>query len=215
MRVSPSLLSANFACLEKDIDMIDKSQAEYIHIDIMDGVFVPNITFAFPVMKAINKLSDKMLDVHMMIVNPQNYIQEVKDCGGDIMTVHYEACTHLHRVLQLIKAAGMKAGVAINPATPVCMLSEIINDVDVVCVMSVNPGFAAQKFIPNALNKVRELRELITAKGSKALIEVDGGINDETGKMVAEAGADILVAGNYVFSADDCQEAIAKLHNLD
>ncbi|MGM9813124.1 MAG: ribulose-phosphate 3-epimerase [Muribaculaceae bacterium] len=198
----------------KDIEIIDKSEAKYVHIDVMDGVFVPNISFAFPIMKAVKKVTDKPLDVHLMIVEPQNYIKEVKKCGGSIMTVHYEACTHLHRVIQQIKAEGMKAGVAINPATPVAMLSEVINDLDVVCVMSVNPGFAAQKFIDNAVNKVKELKMLIEQKGAHALIEVDGGINADTGKLVAEAGADILVAGNYVFNDSDPESAISKLHSL-
>lgn len=214
MIVSPSILSANFGYLAKDIEIVDKSEAGYVHIDVMDGVFVPNITFAFPVMKAVKEVTDKPLDVHLMIVEPQNFIKEVKKCGGDIMTVHYEACTHLHRVIQQIKAEGMKAGVAINPATPVAMLTEVINDLDVVCVMSVNPGFAAQKFIGNAVNKVKELKMLIEQKGAHALIEVDGGINAETGRLVAEAGADIVVAGNYVFSDSDPKSAISRLHSL-
>ena len=214
MIVSPSILSANFGYLAKDIEIVDKSEAGYVHIDVMDGVFVPNITFAFPIMKAVKEVTDKPLDVHLMIVEPQNFIKEVKKCGGDIMTVHYEACTHLHRVIQQIKAEGMKAGVAINPATPVAMLTEVINDLDVVCVMSVNPGFSGQKFIGNAVNKVRELKALIERKGSQALIEVDGGINAETGKLVAEAGADIVVAGNYVFSNSNPESAIATLNSL-
>lgn len=214
MIVSPSILSADFGYLAKDIEIIDKSEAKYVHIDVMDGVFVPNISFAFPIMKAVKKVTDKPLDVHLMIVEPQNFIKEVKKCGGGIMTVHYEACTHLHRVIQQIKAEGMKVGVAINPATPVAMLSEVINDLDVVCVMSVNPGFAAQKFIDNAVNKVKELKMLIEQKGAHALIEVDGGINADTGKLVAEAGADILVAGNYVFNDSDPESAISKLHSL-
>lgn len=180
----------------------------------MDGVFVPNITFAFPIMKSIRPLTSKKLDVHLMIVEPQKFIQEVKNFGGDIMTVHFETCTHLHRVVQQIKSAGMKAGVAINPSTPVCLLSEIINDIDVVCVMSVNPGFAAQKFIENTVNKVKDLKELIQRKGSNALIEVDGGINSKTGKLVADVGADIVVAGNSIFNAECPKEAIAILHSL-
>ena len=187
MIVSPSLLSADFSNLAKDVAIVDKSKAEYIHVDVMDGVFVPNITFAFPVMKSVDKLSDKIMDVHLMIVEPQKFISEVKKCGGDIMTVHYEACTHLHRVIQQIKDAGMKAGAAINPSTPVNLLSEVIADLDLVCIMSVNPGFAAQKFIANSVNKIKELKQLIKEKGSHALIEVDGGINLETGKLVAEA----------------------------
>ena len=214
MIVSPSLLSADFGYLAKEVEMLDKSEAEYLHIDVMDGVFVPNISFAFPVMKCIDRLSDKILDVHLMIVEPHKYIDEVKKCGGDIMTVHYEACTHIHRTIQQIKDAGMKAGVALNPGTPVCLLSEVIADLDMVCIMSVNPGYGGQKFIENAVNKVREAKELIAKKGSKALIQVDGGINVETGKLVAEAGADIVVAGSYVFSSPDPIEAVRLLHNL-
>lgn len=214
MIVSPSLLSADFGYLAKELEMLDKSEAEYLHIDVMDGVFVPNISFAFPVMKCIDRLSDKILDVHLMIVEPHKYIDEVKKCGGDIMTVHYEACTHIHRTIQQIKDAGMKAGVALNPGTPVCLLSEIIADLDMVCIMSVNPGYSGQKFIENAVNKVREAKELIVKKGSKALIQVDGGINVETGKLVADAGADIVVAGSYVFSSPDPIEAVRLLHNL-
>lgn len=214
MIVSPSILSADFGYLAKDVEIIDKSEAGYVHVDVMDGVFVPNISFAFPIMKAVKALTNKPMDVHLMIVEPQKFIKEVKNCGGDIMTVHYEACTHLHRVIQQIKAEGMKAGVAITPATPVGLLSEVINDLDVVCVMSVNPGFSGQKFIGNAVNKVRELKALIKRKGSQALIEVDGGINAETGKLVAEAGADIVVAGNYVFSNSNPESAIATLNSL-
>ena len=214
MIVSPSILSADFGYLAKDVEIIDKSEAGYVHVDVMDGVFVPNISFAFPIMKAVKALTNKPMDVHLMIVEPQKFIKEVKNCGGDIMTVHYEACTHLHRVIQQIKAEGMKAGVAITPATPVGLLSEVINDLDVVCVMSVNPGFSGQKFIGNAVNKVRELKSLIERKGSQALIEVDGGINAETGKLVAEAGADIVVAGNYVFSNSNPESAIATLNSL-
>ena len=214
MIVSPSLLSADFSNLAKDVAIVDKSKAEYIHVDVMDGVFVPNITFAFPVMKSVDKLSDKIMDVHLMIVEPQKFISEVKKCGGDIMTVHYEACTHLHRVIQQIKDAGMKAGVAINPSTPVNLLSEVIADLDLVCIMSVNPGFAAQKFIANSVNKIKELKQLIKEKGSHALIEVDGGINLETGKLVAEAGADVVVAGSFVFGSSDPTETIAQLQAL-
>lgn len=214
MIVSPSLLSADFSNLAKDVAIVDKSKAEYIHVDVMDGVFVPNITFAFPVMKSVDKLSDKIMDVHLMIVEPQKFISEVKKCGGDIMTVHYEACTHLHRVIQQIKDAGMKAGAAINPSTPVNLLSEVIADLDLVCIMSVNPGFAAQKFIANSVNKIKELKQLIKEKGSHALIEVDGGINLETGKLVAEAGADVVVAGSFVFGSSDPVEPIAQLQAL-
>ena len=214
MIVSPSLLSADFSNLAKDVAIVDKSKAEYIHVDVMDGVFVPNITFAFPVMKSVDKLSDKIMDVHLMIVEPQKFISEVKKCGGDIMTVHYEACTHLHRVIQQIKDAGMKAGAAINPSTPVNLLSEVIADLDLVCIMSVNPGFAAQKFIANSVNKIKELKQLIKEKGSHALIEGDGGISLESGKLVAEAGADVVVAGSFVFGSSDPVETIAQLQAL-
>lgn len=214
MIVSPSLLSADFGNLNKDLEMINNSEAEMLHIDIMDGVFVPNISFGFPVLKYVQKGCKKPLDVHLMIVEPQKFIQEVKDCGAEIMNVHYEACTHLHRVVQQIKAAGMKAGVTLNPSTPVCLLKDIINELDLVLLMSVNPGFGGQKFIPQILNKVRELRELIKESGSHALIEVDGGVNDKTGEQLRDAGADILVAGNYVFKAENPLEAIHTLHVL-
>lgn len=214
MIVSPSLLSADFGNLNRDLEMINSSEAEMLHIDIMDGVFVPNISFGFPVLKYVQKTCKKPLDVHLMIVEPQKFIQEVKDCGAEIMNVHYETCTHLHRVIQQIKAAGMKAGVTLNPATPVCLLRDIITEVDLVLLMSVNPGFGGQKFIPQTLNKVRELRALIEETGSNALIEVDGGVNDKTGEQLRDAGADILVAGNYVFKAEDPHAAIHSLHVL-
>jgi ribulose-phosphate 3-epimerase len=214
MIVSPSLLSADFGNLNKDLEMINTSEAQLLHIDIMDGVFVPNISFGFPVLKYVQQTCKKPLDVHLMIVEPQKFIQEVKDCGAEIMNVHYETCTHLHRVVQQIKAAGMKAGVTLNPATPVCVLRDIITEVDLVLLMSVNPGFGGQKFIPQTLNKVRELRALIEETGSKALIEVDGGVNDKTGEQLRDAGADILVAGNYVFKAEDPHAAIQSLYIL-
>ncbi len=214
MIVSPSLLSADFGNLNKDLEMINNSEAEMLHIDIMDGVFVPNISFGFPVLKYVQKTCKKPLDVHLMIVEPQKFIQEVKDCGAEIMNVHYETCTHLHRVIQQIKAAGMKAGVTLNPATPVCLLRDIITELDLVLLMSVNPGFGGQKFIPQTLSKVIELKELINSTKSHALIEVDGGVNDITGAALSNAGADILVAGNYVFKAENPQEAIHKLHIL-
>ena len=214
MIVSPSLLSADFGNLNKDLEMINASEAEMLHIDIMDGVFVPNISFGFPVLKYVQKTCKKPLDVHLMIVEPQKFIQEVKDCGAEIMNVHYETCTHLHRVVQQIKAAGMKAGVTLNPATPVCLLRDIITELDLVLLMSVNPGFGGQKFIPQTLNKVRELKALIEETGSHALIEVDGGVNDKTGEQLRDAGADILVAGNYVFKAEDQLAAIHSLHIL-
>ena len=214
MIVSPSLLSADFGNLNKDLEMINNSEAQLLHIDIMDGVFVPNISFGFPVLEYVKKTCKKPLDVHLMIIEPQKFIQEVKDCGAEIMNVHYETCTHLHRVVQQIKAAGMKAGVTLNPATPVCVLRDIVADLDLVLLMSVNPGFGGQKFIPQTLSKVRELRKLIEETGSKALIEVDGGVNDKTGAELRDAGADILVAGNYVFKAEDPQAAIHSLYIL-
>lgn len=214
MIVSPSLLSADFGNLNRDLEMINNSEAQMLHIDIMDGVFVPNISFGFPVLEYVKKTCKKPLDVHLMIVEPQKFIKEVKDCGAEIMNVHYETCTHLHRVIQQIKAAGMKAGVTLNPATPVCVLRDIICELELVLLMSVNPGFGGQKFIPHTLNKVRELRTLIKETGSNALIEVDGGVNDKTGAELRDAGADILVAGNYVFKAENPLEAIQSLYIL-
>ena len=214
MIVSPSLLSADFAHLAEDLEMINKSNAQMLHLDVMDGVFVPNISFGFPVIKYVQQYCTKPLDVHLMIIEPQKFVNEVRDCGAEIMNVHYEACTHLNRVVQQIHNAGMRAGVTLNPATPVCMLRDIITEVELVLLMSVNPGFGGQAFIPGTLNKVRELRDLIIDTGSKALIEVDGGVNATTGAQLKEAGADILVAGNYVFKAQDPQEAIDTLCNL-
>ena len=214
MLVSPSLLSADFGNLNKDLEMINASKADMLHLDVMDGVFVPNISFGFPVMKYVQKACNKPLDVHLMIVEPQKFVNEVKDCGAEIMNVHYEVCLHLNRVVQQIKNAGMKAGVTLNPATPVCMLQDIVADVDLVLLMSVNPGFGGQKFIGNTLNKVKELRELITKRNSKALIEVDGGVNLETGKLLKEAGADMLVAGNFVFKSEDPLMRIKELSEL-
>ncbi len=214
MLVSPSLLSADFGNLARDIDMINRSDAHMLHLDVMDGVFVPNISFGFPVMKYVQKLCNKPLDVHLMIVEPQKFVSEVRDCGAEIMNVHYEVCPHLNRVVQQIKNAGMRAGVTLNPATPVCLLRDIVAELDLVLLMSVNPGFGGQKFIPQTLNKVRELRTLIAETGSKAIIEVDGGVNAETGAQLAEAGADMLVAGNYVFKAPDPMAAITTLAHL-
>lgn len=214
MKVSPSLLSADFGNLAKDIDMVNRSSADLLHLDVMDGVFVPNISFGFPVIKYVQKLSQKPLDVHLMIVEPQKFINEVRDCGATIMTVHQEACVHLNRVVQQIHDAGMQAGVSLNPATPVAMLKDIICDVDLVLLMSVNPGFGGQKFIVQTMNKVRELRQLIALNGSNAQIEIDGGVNDVTGAQLAQAGADILVAGSYVFGADNPIKTIEGLKNM-
>lgn len=212
--VSPSLLSADFGQLNRDIDMLNESDASYLHIDVMDGVFVPNISFGFPVIKYIQKAAQKPLDVHLMIVDPGRYINQVRDCGADIMNVHFEACTHLHRVIQQIKQAGMKAAVTLNPATPIAMLQDIICDIDMVLLMSVNPGFGGQSFIMNTIEKTRRLRKLISASGSNALIEIDGGINDKTGADVVKAGADVLVAGNYIFTAPDPKATITRLAEL-
>ena len=214
MIVSPSLLSADFCNLAADIDMINRSEAELLHLDIMDGVFVPNISFGFPVIKNLKNICTKGLDVHLMIVEPQKFIKEVKDAGAEYMNVHYEACLHLSRVIQQIKEAGMKAGVTLNPATPVAVLEDVICDIDMALIMSVNPGFGGQKFIPNSVKKVRQLRDLIAKSGSNALIEVDGGVNEETGRMLKDAGADILVAGNYVFKAENPLQRISTLKNL-
>lgn len=214
MIVSPSLLSADFAHLGEDVEMLNRSEADWIHCDVMDGVFVPNISFGFPVIKAVSQLTTKPLDVHLMIVNPQNYVSQTRDCGAAIMNVHQEACTHLHRTVQAIKAAGMKAAVTINPATPVVMLEDIIEEVDMVLLMSVNPGFGGQSFIENTLKKVKQLRALIDQSSSRALIEVDGGVNERTGALLAQAGADALVAGNYVFKSPEPLAAISSLKNL-
>jgi len=212
--VAPSLLSADFGHLDRDVEMLNRSEADYMHIDVMDGVFVPNISFGFPVIKYIQRTARKPLDVHLMIVDPQRYVTQVRDCGASIMNVHYEACTHLHRVVQQIKQAGMKAAVTLNPATPVCLLEDIITDLDMVLLMSVNPGFGGQTFIPNTIKKVTQLHKLIETSKSAATIEVDGGINDITGAAVVSAGADILVAGNYVFASENPTETISRLHRL-
>lgn len=213
-KVSPSLLSADFGNLNRDIEMLDSSEAAMLHIDVMDGVFVPNISFGFPVMQAINRKARKPLDVHLMIVQPERYVSQVRDCGAKIMCVHYEACTHLNRLVNQIRQAGMKPAVALNPSTPVAMLEDIIDDLDMVLIMSVNPGFAAQKFIPGTLKKIKQLREMIAAHGVNVEIEVDGGINLETGRAVVDAGADIVVAGNFVFKAPEPVKAISDLSAL-
>ncbi len=214
MIVAPSLLAADFARLADDIDMIEQSQAQWIHCDVMDGVFVPNISFGFPVIKAIRSISDMPLDVHLMIVDPGRYVGAVRDCGATMMNVHYEACTHLHRVIQSIHGAGMKAAVSLNPATPVSMLRDIIYDLDMVLLMSVNPGFGGQHFIDHTLVKIAELKSMIDDAGSDTLIEVDGGINADTGALAAQAGVDVLVAGSAVFNAKDPLAEIATLAAL-
>lgn len=214
MLVSPSLLSADFGNLKPDLEMINRSEADYLHLDVMDGVFVPNISFGFPVMKAVSKLCTKPLDVHLMIVEPDKWISQVRDLGASIMNVHQEACTHLHSVVQRIHAAGMKAGVTLNPATPVSTLVDIIEDIDLVLLMSVNPGFGGQPFIKHTLKKTSELVELKRQTGSNCIIEIDGGVNAETGRQLAEAGAEMLVAGSYVFGSENPEATISLLKNL-
>lgn len=212
--VAPSLLSANFADLRTDVEMINRSEADWLHLDIMDGVFVPNISFGFPVLKYVAELSEKPLDVHLMIVEPGKFLHEVQALGAMMMNVHYEACPHLHRTIQQIKETGMKAGVTLNPATPVSLLADIIRDVDMVLLMGVNPGFGGQRFIPHTIDKVAQLRRLITDSGSQALIEIDGGVNPQTGRQLIVAGADVLVAGSAVFKAENPTAMIHQLKTL-
>ena len=212
--IAPSILAADFGNLQRDVDMVNDSQAQWFHIDIMDGVFVPNISFGFPVLKQIQKHATKPLDVHLMIVNPDQFIKKFAEHGTEILTVHIEACDHLHRTIQAIHAEGMKAGVALNPHTPIHLLEDIIQDVDLVCLMSVNPGFGGQKFIENTYDKVKKLKKLITEKNSKALIEIDGGVNAETAPKLLAAGADVLVAGSYVFGSSNSTQTIEGLVGL-
>ena len=209
--IAPSILSADFNNLGKDIQMINQSEADYIHFDVMDGVFVPNISFGIPVIEHVNKIATKPLDVHLMIVDPDKFIEPFVKAGATILTVHYEACPHLHRTIQLIKSYGAKASVCLNPHTPISVLEDIISDLDMVLLMSVNPGFGGQAFIGNTYNKVKLLKELIEKKNPKCLIEVDGGVNNETGKQLFDAGADVLVAGSFVFNSENPSDTIAKL----
>lgn len=212
--IAPSVLAADFANLQRDIEMINQSEADWFHIDIMDGVFVPNISYGMPVLEAINKHAKKTIDVHLMIVDPDRYIKTFKDLGSDILTVHYEACTHLHRTLQAIKSEGMKAGVALNPHTSVTLLEDVIKDIDLVCIMSVNPGFGGQSFIENTYKKVKQLKEIIVRNGASTIIEVDGGVTNKNARQLAEAGADVLVAGSYVFKAENPIATIADLKQI-
>ena len=212
--IAPSVLAADFANLQRDIEMINTSEADWFHIDIMDGVFVPNISFGMPVLDAINKHAKKTIDVHLMIVDPDRYIATFKKLGADVLTVHYEACTHLHRTLQAIKAEGMKAGVALNPHTNVDLLEDVIQDIDLVCIMSVNPGFGGQSFIENTYTKVEKLKALINRKNAATIIEIDGGVTNKNAKQLVDAGADVLVAGSYVFNAQDPIATIADLKQI-
>lgn len=213
--IAPSLLAADFMNLQRDVEMINQSEADWLHLDIMDGVFVPNISFGFPVLKGLKKICRKPMDVHLMIVEPHKFIREVAETGAYLMNVHYEACTHLHRTIAGIHEAGMKAGVTLNPHSPVSLLEDIVQDVDVVMLMSVNPGYGGQTFIEHTVEKTRQLREMIDRKGLNTLIEIDGGVNLETGKHLLEAGADVLVAGSFVFKAPDPNAIIKELKMLN
>lgn len=212
--IAPSILAADFANLQRDIEMINSSDADWFHIDIMDGVFVPNISFGMPVLKAINKHAKKIIDVHLMIVDPDRFIDTFAALGANILTVHYEACPHLHRTLQAIKEAGMKAGVAINPHTNVALLEDVIQDIDLVCMMSVNPGFGGQSFIENTYKKIAQLKEIILNNNASTLIEIDGGVTDQNAEKLVKAGADVLVAGSFVFKSDDPKSTIKKLKEI-
>ena len=212
--IAPSVLAADFANLQRDIEMINNSEADWFHIDIMDGVFVPNISFGMPVLEAITKHAKKTIDVHLMIVYPDKYIKTFAALGSNILTVHYEACSHLHRTLQAIKAEGMKAGVALNPHTNIDLLEDVINDIDMVCIMSVNPGFGGQSFIENTYSKIEKLKALITRKNASTLIEIDGGVTDKNATQLVKAGADVLVAGNFVFKTENPTQTISNLKKL-